>query len=212
MLPRRLQATDRHGWMNHQKGIHSPSARCSERKPFHHPRVQAGIGWPKLTEQILDPALPIIDPHHHLWKARPDRYLLDDLVADLRTGHNVLATVFIQCGSEYRAEGPPGSDASGRRDRIRRRRCSCLRNRQLRPPASLRRHRRARRLHCLAIGIDPVLEAHVKAGGGRFKGIRHSGTYDAWHRTNRTAGSARQGCIADPAFRAGFARLHRTSA
>src|SRR5580692_8186396 len=74
-----------------------PSA-TPERLPFHHPRVRPE--WlAKLTE-------PIIDPHHHLWKARPDRYLLHDLVADLRTGHNVLATVFIQCRSEYRQDGP----------------------------------------------------------------------------------------------------------
>jgi hypothetical protein len=57
------------------------SGREQERKPFHH-------------------------PHHHLWKARPGAYLLDDLVADLRSGHNVPATVFIQCGSEYRQDGP----------------------------------------------------------------------------------------------------------
>src|SRR5215218_757753 len=76
-----------------------------ERKPFHHPRVRPD--WlAKLTEEVLDPAQPIIDPHHHLWKARPDRYLLEDLAADIRTGHNVLATVFIQCGSEYRLDGP----------------------------------------------------------------------------------------------------------
>jgi L-fuconolactonase len=75
------------------------------RQPFHHPRVRPS--WlAKLTEEIIDPAQPIIDPHHHLWKARPDRYLLADLVGDLRSGHNVLASVFIQCRSEYRMDGP----------------------------------------------------------------------------------------------------------
>src|SRR3984885_4585929 len=76
-----------------------------DRKHYDHPRVRPE--WlAKLTEDIIDPDQPIIDPHHHLWKARPDPYLLADLVADLRTGHNVLATVFIQCGSEYRKDGP----------------------------------------------------------------------------------------------------------
>src|SRR5689334_11593112 len=57
-------------------------------------------------ETILDPDLPIIDTHHHLW-VRPDhRYLLPDLLADLRTGHNVVATVFLQCHAMYRADGP----------------------------------------------------------------------------------------------------------
>src|SRR6202051_2746161 len=58
------------------------------------------------AEPVLEPDLPIIDTHHHLW-VRPDhRYLLDELVADLRTGHNVVATVFVECHSMYRAQGP----------------------------------------------------------------------------------------------------------
>ena len=77
-------------------------------------------------EPILEPELPIIDPHHHLWD-RParllaalppprhgfehvirmaPRYLLDELLADLGRGHNVRATVFLQCGAMYRADGP----------------------------------------------------------------------------------------------------------
>src|SRR5690606_717084 len=78
------------------------------------------------AEPILEPDLPIVDPHHHLWD-RPGakgadlpppshpfealtrlspRYLLDELLADLRRGHNVKATVFVQCGAMYRADGP----------------------------------------------------------------------------------------------------------
>jgi hypothetical protein len=34
------------------------------------------------------------------------RYLLDELLADLGTGHNVVATVFEECRSMYRAHGP----------------------------------------------------------------------------------------------------------
>src|SRR6204780_5730800 len=78
------------------------------------------------TESILEPDLPIIDPHHHLWDwpaailaARPApehgfttvvrramRYLLPELLAALNTGHNIRATVFVQCGAMYRADGP----------------------------------------------------------------------------------------------------------
>ena len=57
-------------------------------------------------EPILDPDLPIIDPHHHLWDRPHHRYLLDDFLADVRTGHNVVATVFEECNSMYRADGP----------------------------------------------------------------------------------------------------------
>jgi hypothetical protein len=57
-------------------------------------------------EPILDPNLPIIDPHHHLWDRPNHRYLLDDFLADVRTGHHVVATVFEECHSMYRDSGP----------------------------------------------------------------------------------------------------------
>src|SRR5262245_53231784 len=57
--------------------------------------------WLALTEEVaVEPQLPIIDPHHHLWDLpdrTPRRYLLEQLVADTK-GHNVRQTVFIECG------------------------------------------------------------------------------------------------------------------
>jgi L-fuconolactonase len=64
-------------------------------------------GWlGKLTEEILEPDLPIVDAHHHLWDHPGSRYLRDELLADVGLGHNIVATVFIQCGSGYRTSGP----------------------------------------------------------------------------------------------------------
>src|SRR5580704_11634146 len=60
----------------------------------------------RLSEEIIDPTLPIIDAHHHLWEVSGYNYLLDDLLADLESGHNVEATVFVQCGYGYHSEGP----------------------------------------------------------------------------------------------------------
>jgi len=57
-------------------------------------------------ELVLDPDLPIIDTHHHLWHRPDHRYLLDECLADVRTGHNVVATVFVECHAMYRADGP----------------------------------------------------------------------------------------------------------
>jgi hypothetical protein len=75
------------------------------RLPFPHPRVRPDwLG--RLSEDVLEPEQKIIDPHHHLWRARPDRYLLEDLAEDVGTGHDIRATVFIQCGSAYRQDGP----------------------------------------------------------------------------------------------------------
>ena len=48
-------------------------------------------------EYILEPDLPIVDPHHHLWQHANHRYLLDELLADTDSGHNITATVYIDC-------------------------------------------------------------------------------------------------------------------
>ena len=74
--------------------------------------VSENAAWLDLTqEETLEPSLPIIDPHHHLWDARgghyvQKRYLLDDMLADVNSGHNIVKTVFIECGAMFRADGP----------------------------------------------------------------------------------------------------------
>jgi predicted TIM-barrel fold metal-dependent hydrolase len=71
---------------------------------FPHPTVRED--WlARHQEEILEPALPIIDAHHHLWDRPKWPYLLPDLLRDAR-GHNVVATVFVQCGAMYRQDGP----------------------------------------------------------------------------------------------------------
>src|SRR5580700_6604131 len=57
-------------------------------------------------EPILEPDLAIVDTHHHLWDMPGYRYLLDELLLDLGSGHKVVATVFNECHSMYRASGP----------------------------------------------------------------------------------------------------------
>src|SRR5688500_20372015 len=56
-------------------------------------------------EEILEPELPIVDPHHHLWDRPGWRYLLDDLLDDLNNGHKVVATAFPECRAFHRADG-----------------------------------------------------------------------------------------------------------
>jgi hypothetical protein len=58
------------------------------------------------NELILEPELPIVDPHHHLWIRPGWRYLLDDLLVDINSGHNIVATVYVQALSMYRDSGP----------------------------------------------------------------------------------------------------------
>jgi len=66
-------------------------------------------------EEVLEPDLPIIDPHHHLWDLRgreglgfrQEVYLCEEISRDIaNSGHNIVQTVFAQCGAFYRADGP----------------------------------------------------------------------------------------------------------
>src|ERR1700692_316964 len=58
------------------------------------------------TEEVIDPARPIVDPHHHLWDRGGQRYLIEEISSDLASGHNVIATVYVEARSMYRAQGP----------------------------------------------------------------------------------------------------------
>ena len=70
------------------------------------PKKIATRGSRKVSEPALEPDLPIVDPHHHLWDHPGSRYMLDEILRDTNSGHRVLATVFVECMSMYRADGP----------------------------------------------------------------------------------------------------------
>jgi hypothetical protein len=59
-----------------------------------------------VDEEIIEPELAIIDPHHHLWVRDGEPYLMPELLDDVNAGHNIVATVYAECHSMYRAEGP----------------------------------------------------------------------------------------------------------
>ena len=171
---------------------------------LHHPHARDS--WLAFTrEQVLDPALPIIDPHHHLWQRPSSAYMLAELVRDMRDGHRVLATVFAECTSHF-----DGGDA----------------------PESLRAVGETRFVSAVAaealatygepgvcagiIGfvdlrdeahVDAALAAHVAAAAGRFRGIRQSATWDASPAVRVIARTPPPHLLADAAFRRGFARL-----
>jgi L-fuconolactonase len=179
-------------------------------RPFILPVRQDWLG--RRQEEVLEPDLPIVDPHHHLWD-RPGpggRYLLDELLADLNSGHRVVATVFLQCYAMHRADGPEAlrpvgetefangvaaMSASGRYGPARV--CAGIVG-----YADLR----------LGARVQPVLEAHLAAGGGRFRGVRHFTARDgeAHAHYGHPPGAlfdGAPGLLADPDFRAGFACL-----
>ena len=80
----------------------------SHKKTFASILPAADPDWLDLhQEEILDPDLPIVDGHHHLWELpRVPRYLHEELASDLTSGHNVIATVYIECTEAYREGGP----------------------------------------------------------------------------------------------------------
>src|ERR1700710_2438682 len=174
---------------------------AAQARPYLHPHVNES--WlSKRREEILDPDLPIVDAHHHLWERETGRYLLDELRADLGAGHNVRATVFIQCGYAYRSDGPAELRPVGETERV----------------TAIARQAVAAGAPgvCAAIvgycdfrlgdRVDAVLEAHAAAGGRRFRGIRQSAGWDPAI-VSTTSAVPPRGLLMAPAFRAGLARL-----
>jgi L-fuconolactonase len=176
-----------------------------------------------MPEAILEPELPIVDPHHHLWDRsmfppatgvehpfttaiKPaQRYLLDELLADTGSGHNVVATVFLECRAFYRADGPAEMRCVGETEFV---------NGVAAMSASgLYGDTRA----CAGIvgnadltlgdAVAPVLEAHVRVGGGRFRGIRNSASWDADTEVLGPLNRMQPGHYLRDDFRAGFRRL-----
>jgi L-fuconolactonase len=176
------------------------------------------------VEPVLEPDLPIIDPHHHLWDwpaalfadrpavhgfekviRRAVRYLLPEFLADLNTGHNIRATVFVQCGAMYRADGPDAFKPVGETEFVNGVAAMCASGTYgaVRACAGIVGH------VDLTLGkvVSDVLEAHLKAGGDRFRGIRHSASYDADSSVLGPLFRAGAGLYKDKAFREGFAQL-----
>ena len=157
------------------------------------------------TESILEPELPIVDPHHHLWERPNWRYMLDDLLADTNSGHNIVATVFVQCRSMHRASGPEEMKPVGETEFVNGVAAMSASGQygKTKICAGIVGHADLR----LGDGVRAVLDAHIRAGGGRFRGIRHITAYDADQSLMNPAYAPPPGLLADRTFRAGFACL-----
>ena len=133
-----------------------------------------------LQEEILEPELPIIDPHHHLWVRNSYNYLMPELAADLASGHNVVATVYAECHSMYRADGVEAQRSLGETEFV----CS-----QAAMSAS-GEFGVARACDAmfgnidltLGSGVESLIEQHIDTSSGRFRGVRLS---SGWHADER---------------------------
>ena len=158
------------------------------------------------SEAILEPGLAIVDTHHHLWSA-PGRYLVADLLADTASGHNVEATVFIDCRQSYRTDGPIELRPVGEVEYIARlaAQSDAEQGRKTRVAAGIVGYAD------LALGerVEPVLRALIEAGGGRFRGVRNSAGWHADPVIGNNHHDAGPGHYLRADFRAGLNRLTR---
>ena len=129
-----------------------------------------------VVEDVVDPERPIIDPHHHLWKTPSmwGTYELADLWADTSSGHNVEKTVFVDCHSEYRTEGPSHLKPVGETEYVAEVATESRRDANRATIAGIVGHANM----TLGSAVEEVLVAHEQAGKGLFRGIRHAGPSD----------------------------------
>jgi predicted TIM-barrel fold metal-dependent hydrolase len=163
-----------------------------------------GIRWS--AETPLEPGLPICDPHHHLWDRPDDRYLLDELLQDIRSGHTIVSTVFIECRSRYRGDGPEALQPIGETEFVE---GMAAQHARVNGPARLMAGIVGYANLTLGAAVAPVLEGHVAASPTRFRGIRHICVWDTSPDIPITAPIRTPGLMLDRAFRAGFACLTR---
>jgi predicted TIM-barrel fold metal-dependent hydrolase len=157
------------------------------------------------TEEIIDPARPIVDPHHHLWHRGGLHYMIEDMAADIASGHNIIATVYVDCRSMYRANGPeafrPVGEVEFANGVAAMSASGGYGNAQIN--AGIVSHTNL----LLGDAAKGVLEAEIVAGNGRFRGIRHSSAWDPEPEVAGMYATRPQGLLFDPTFRKGFACL-----
>ncbi len=176
-----------------------------DKKTPASPHLPVRPDWLSLyREDAIEPELPIVDAHHHLWDHPGNRYFLADLLADL-AGHRVVATVAVECGSMYRLDATPALRPVGETEFVNGIAAmsasggygECRVAAAIIGSADL----------LLGDAVKPVLEAHLTAGGGRFRGIRYN---SVWHPDPSARGSLANPppfVLSDPMFRAGIAAL-----
>src|ERR687885_1929401 len=172
-----------------------------------------GNDWLALTQEpTLEPELPICDPHHHFWDRRLQslpyqRYLLDELNADISSGHNVRSTVFLEARAMYRPDGPVELRPVGEVEFVQGLAAASASGLYgpSRAAAAIIGHAN---LH-LGGRVAPVLEALQAASPNRFRGIRHSVTWDPHPEVENTAAHKMPGQLASEQFRAGARELAR---
>ncbi|MEM9037284.1 MAG: amidohydrolase family protein [Actinomycetota bacterium] len=154
------------------------------------------------VEPAIDPDRPIVDAHHHLWDRNGSTYLAPELRADLTGSHNVVRSVFVECASEYDEQRPEHLSPVGETEFVRRQ-------------ATETEHAGGPTIGAivghadmmLGDAVEEVLAAHVEAGGGLFRGVRHATSWDPSDQIRPGHSRPFAGMMRTPGFQAGVRAL-----
>ena len=165
----------------------------------------------QVTEEIVDQDLEIIDPHHHLWPGTPrtdgvsvdNRYLLEDLWNDTQSGHNLVKTVFVECGQGYFESGSEAMKPIGETRFV------------VEVAEEAKQDVSKAQIEGIVGHADmmlgessrEVLEAHLEEGKGRFKGIRHGASWDESDEIRNSHSNPIQSIYLDDEFQKGIEQL-----
>jgi predicted TIM-barrel fold metal-dependent hydrolase len=188
--------------------LRRPSMQTPDPMTAPNPHLPARPDWLALRrEEILEPELPIVDPHHHLVdRANTGRYLLPELLDDTNTGHNIVATVYLEWLSMYRQDGPPEMRPVGEvefANGVAAMAASGLYG-KTRVCAGIVGHADL----MLGAPVEMVLETMIAAGGGRFRGIRYITASHPSEAARSSSVNRAAGLLKEPRVREGFAKLH----
>lgn len=153
-------------------------------------------------EAAIDPTLPIIDPHHHLWNRGGSTYLANELLADTGGSHNVTHTVFVECRSKWDREAPAHLAPVGE-TRFVAGEAAEMAERGGAQIAAIVSHADL----MLGEDVGEVLAAHDAAGAKLFRGIRHSIAWDSSDEAHNAHTGSTQHMMQTPEFHAGARTL-----
>ena len=165
-------------------------------------RQQRWDDWLALSQEAaLDPEIPIVDPHHHLWDRGGHTYLPAQFAQDA-AGHRLLASVYVECLSHYYDAGPVPLRPAGETAYV----AGWARANAQAGGAAVA----AGILACadLSLGnaVDGVLDAHTAAADGRLRGVRYVTACDADPAIHASY-PTRPGMLREASVQAGARRL-----
>lgn len=163
------------------------------------PHFPVRLAWLSLTQEpAIDAQQPIFDAHHHLWDRPEGRYQCPEFVDDIRQGHDVRASLYVQCRTGYRTTGPEALRSLGEVETI-------LDWGKDTPchPVGIVAHADLQ----LGADVQMALSALQEVGQGRVVGIRNSTAYHPDPAVQSNPIPAKPGLLTSEAFLAGAAQV-----